>query len=186
MKIIFLDIDGVLNSNASHHYWKQRGYLTNLEEAKHLCPVAISNLNLLMKENQDLKICLSSAWRKVFGMNETKRVLHLMGFKYIEKLVSQTLQTFGSRPRGHEVQEWLEDHPGFENFIVLDDKPYNFTSVGYKKFDPSIEDITEEMISEGRQFIWIDHRDGFTYKCAEAVHCFLNRQPKRLGDIVLF
>jgi hypothetical protein len=118
-KIVFLDIDGVLNSVASviYHHGKK-------DANKLLCPIAVSNLKYLLKKNPDARICISSTWRKVLGIYGTTVVLKKHGIPK-GKIIGCTPITFSSRNRAGEILEWLEDHD-VEKFVILDDNSYYF------------------------------------------------------------
>lgn len=68
MKLIFLDIDGVLNSEQSqcmyyHHKAWIESKLGKGSKTRELCPISISNLDYLMRETPDARVVISSSWR---------------------------------------------------------------------------------------------------------------------------
>lgn len=128
MKVIFLDIDGVLNYRGCKY--TAYGYYF-VDDAK----------VLLLKEiveKTDAKIVLSSTWRmERFEYCKDKKT---KGYKLYQRLVKKLkeygLQIYSHTPilpsgyRGAEIAQWLQDWQGelVESFVIIDDcddmKPY--------------------------------------------------------------
>lgn len=115
MKIIFLDIDGVLlptkwlHSNKSSRQFKQS---------------CVKNLNYIL-EKTEAKIVVSSTWRKWFDhLNEENTKILEFAFSVggIKKgSVIDTTKSFSNR-REYEINEWLLGHKKeVENFVIIDD-----------------------------------------------------------------
>lgn len=107
MKVIFLDVDGVLNSARDR-------FSTELVSEYHFD---------FLKELVDAtgaKIVLSSSWRIGFNaMRQPERNL-------LAKLESRGLEVYDFTPimtgtRGDEIREWLTTHP-VDSFVILDDE----------------------------------------------------------------
>ena len=123
MKIIFLDIDGVLNAENT----KDRiGRYIGLDNSK------IEILKHIIDET-GAKIVLSSSWRNC----RDNKVLHRIWNALVERLASYDLEIIDITPtnceysyRGYEIQQWFKDNQdlNIESFIILDDdndlKPY--------------------------------------------------------------
>jgi hypothetical protein len=133
--VIFLDIDGVLNSEAHlrrlDEQHRQRGH-TDPTRPKE-CQIdrdAVARLNRLVAETR-AKIVISSSWRKLLDPPELYRVLESHGL--VAEIVGETpdghndpemLATVGHIDRifrGHEIDLWLRQHPGVTRFVILDD-----------------------------------------------------------------
>ena len=129
-EILFLDIDGVLNSMASHMYNEYLLGEDHRELHKALCPIATSNLRFLLEKRPDLNIVISSTWRKVFKLNGVKDILKKYGIKK-SRVVGVTplleVRLSGSSPRGREILHWLSKHKT-ESFAIVDDNSYDFTN----------------------------------------------------------
>ena len=130
MKLIFLDVDGVLNTvftreSLGHTRFVEDKFVLRLKE---IC------------DKTNAKVVLSSSWRKGWydienGKEETKDALDFKALK--EKLLEFQIELFDKTPcindmsRGLEIQQWFLDHKDLkvENFVVLDDmeivRPYN-------------------------------------------------------------
>ena len=108
MKVIFLDVDGVLNS-------ARDGYSINLENDYHF--------EMLKKivDATDANIVLSSSWRIGFS------VLSLPEKNLIERLEKYGMEIMDFTPcmtvtRGDEIREWLSNNWPVESFVILDDE----------------------------------------------------------------
>ena len=134
MKVIFLDIDGVLNTafsdNGSMLYKKHKpseeyknfsSYL-----AEHFNKTAIWSLNEIVKKTQ-AKIVISSVWRC-----ETRDDLSIGKSWFPDKdttirdaIIGVTPQSFKIEDkysiRGEEIQVWLDQHREVEKYAIIDD-----------------------------------------------------------------
>lgn len=141
MKVLFLDIDGVLNHIGSFIYANKNGYGNggaNLDFDKCLyCPIAVSNLGWLLEELPDLKIVVSSSWRILLPWHELMRLLTEKALIPADRIIGKTdeLDYHESKlVRGDEIQKWLDENTmkfGVESFAIIDDdsdmahlKPY--------------------------------------------------------------
>ena len=113
MKVLFLDIDGVLNSDTF--------YLNRPKEVKHLPyplsefePACVARLNRILAETK-AHLVVSSSWRHDAFID---RVLDRAGIK--PKMWDITPYGMG-RPRGYEIKKFLHEHPDIENYVILDD-----------------------------------------------------------------
>lgn len=130
MKIIFLDIDGVLNSDLfmgtdafkeSIRQYKNLLDVINNAPETHIDPAAVQLLNNLV-EDTGAQVVLSSSWRMKFSVEEMNEILGRRDATF--KIVAATpLSRHMSRSlRGLEVQEYLDEldeQP--ESFVILDD-----------------------------------------------------------------
>ena len=141
MKVLFLDIDGVLNSE---NWFGYRLYCiknnmfnevinfvnTNDERIKYKLSMiddrAIANLNRIIEET-GCKVVLSSSWRSSIESENifTENLLKLKGFKYEFYDVTPRLwfSDFSIR-RGEEIKFWLDkesEKHEIESFVILED-----------------------------------------------------------------
>lgn len=116
-KIIFLDIDGVLNSNE---------YFESLPKEKEKFIEIDENKVLLLKEIVDktgAEIVLSSTWRDL-DCNDCKEAMEMYQYllntlkKHGLSILDKTPYINCNRPK--EIKEWL-NHNKVQNFISLDD-----------------------------------------------------------------
>ena len=109
-KIIFLDFDGVLNSELS-----TRKFRTKYRFAKE--NVAALNEILLKTE---ARFVITSSWREALILNEIVRFLERDGV-LSGRVAGQT--KFLQKARGLEIDEWLSSVPyAVSSFVILDDR----------------------------------------------------------------
>lgn len=141
MKVLFLDIDGVLNSENwfgyvqycinNDMYNRVLNFVEiNDEHIKRKLSMiddrAIANLNRIVEET-GCKVVLSSSWR---SPNESENIftqylLKLKGFKYELYGVTPRIwaKEFGTQ-RGKEIKVWMDkesEKNEIESFVILDD-----------------------------------------------------------------
>ena len=141
MKVLFLDIDGVLNSENwfAYRIYCVKNNMVNIlmnfvdtddRNIKHKLTMlddrAIANLNRIIEET-GCKVVLSSSWRSSIESENifTQNLLKLKGFKYEFYDVTPRLwfSDFSTR-RGEEIQLWMDKESKkneIESFVILDD-----------------------------------------------------------------
>jgi CO dehydrogenase/acetyl-CoA synthase gamma subunit (corrinoid Fe-S protein) len=102
MKVLFLDIDGVVNS-------AKLGTMAGLFPIDPMAAFRVGKIEL----DTDCKVVLSSSWRH---HPEAKEVVE----KKVVKLYDVTPDG-DTYYRGDEIQEWLDKHPEVTRYAVLDD-----------------------------------------------------------------
>ena len=118
MKVVFLDIDGVLINKAS---------LVKMESVYVPDEKCVQRLNDLIKKT-DANIVVSSCWRIGRTLAELRELLAGWGVEGI--ILDKTTDPVKSREkeRGFEIQRWLEDRKksrgDIESFVILDDNKY--------------------------------------------------------------
>ena len=115
MKILFLDIDGVLN----HKSWLQNshsGLTLNREQwTANLDPTCVARLNDIVLRSR-CKVVVSSSWRMRWGAFVLNAILRDAG--YIGEIYGVT-PCLGER--SFEIIEWLKSNREVRSFVVLDD-----------------------------------------------------------------
>jgi hypothetical protein len=106
MNVVFLDFDGVILPFGKPSL------------ADKAIVEAVKNFNALLKSEPELKIVISSAWRK-HGINYCKRFLEGLGIDS-EKVVGITNDEYGSR--GFQIQCYLNRNKDVVKFVILDDQ----------------------------------------------------------------
>lgn len=134
MTVIFLDFDGVLNSEGSFLYeenrrkrWKEQGVGGKVMET--LCNVCTSNFQEILYRYPDVKIVISSTWREFFDIPWLKEKLesyHIDSSRVIG--VTPVDKVWGGN-RGVEIATWLNEHPEVNHYIIIDDNDWGITSV---------------------------------------------------------
>ncbi len=116
MKVIFLDFDGVLNSD---RYVRNCGHFGVIID-----PTRMELLKQIVNAT-DAEIVLTTSWREhwspiEYDCDETGILINSIFKQYNLKIFDKTPQlTF---KREQEIKKWLDDLPNVESFVVLDDK----------------------------------------------------------------
>ena len=134
MKILFLDIDGVINSTRTLLAFDAYPHNFDGSDAELFDWVAVGLIRKLC-EKTGAKICLSSSWRLYFSPKECAEALNL---PIIDK-------TGDHSTRGLEINAWLADHPEVETSAIVDD------------FDQFLE-------SQQSRFVKTDEDEGLSYR----------------------
>ena len=190
-KILFLDIDGVLNSEQSAYFWRKfvekeedtSIYTPNeqvteenvkIRLSEEFCPIAVSNLHRIVAET-GCKIVVSSTWR--YGqdlemMKEWFKYSPLIRDALIGKTPSLVFKhkmnekdvqdALITVPRGVEIKAWLESHK------------VNY----YNNNQFAIIDDDDDMWPVERNFFSIEGRVGLTVFNAVEVINFLNKKKE--------
>lgn len=140
MKILFLDVDGVLNCTDTfrrrHAAWEATG-----EEFKdpirfgwplgHLDENLVPLLNPIC-EQTGCNIVVSSTWRNLCQLSEFKGWLKQKGFAYSDKIIDVTptlnLSTQEDQ-RGLEIKQWLSNKPEVIAYCILDDDGFDIIGI---------------------------------------------------------
>lgn len=128
MRVLFLDIDGVLNHTRT---------LDNCEPGRIPAdPQCVARVNKLL-EQSGAKVVISSSWRKLAPYTELAPLLAREGLRadiigetpdlinnamWLTEWRTRTGSCYYERlERGHEIRQYLADHPEIEEFVILDD-----------------------------------------------------------------
>lgn len=127
MKVLFLDFDGVINSQQSNDMFNRLRRNGKLPEyfrpfsEEEFCPVATTNLVRILDEVQDLKIVISSSWRIGEELSTLQDILENIGVPR-DRIIDKTPYR-PNKQRGAEIREWLDNFEDeeVEQFAVVDD-----------------------------------------------------------------
>ena len=131
MKALFLDIDGVVN--------KQENY----DRSKNMGPYPIDSYCAFLVGRIQLQtgceVVLSSSWR-----------LHPEGVQNVSERVVRLLDKTPYLPgiRGDEVQAWLDKHPEFDKYAILDDDMDFYVYQAPNFFKTTFQDGLTDEIAE--------------------------------------
>lgn len=126
MKVLFLDIDGVLNcmypTPSPDHEW------VDLEEWRYgLNPMLVARLRYVIG-NTNCKIVVSSSWRhhKWYAPYQPDRnwrdVLAEQLHRPWDEVCAGETPADPSGQRGIEIKQWLDEHVGVDAWCVVDDE----------------------------------------------------------------
>lgn len=115
MRVLFLDLDGVVNS----HDWFRRRVKerpTGSYFERQIDPQAIALLNEITKAT-GTKVVISSTWRKNHTLQELRAGLGNRGFR--GEIIGMTCE-LASGVRGREIQAWLDEYKNWGGYRPLD------------------------------------------------------------------
>lgn len=152
MKVIFLDIDGVLNSDTDFFELRKFGHPVNeIKGSKVINRGCLALLQQIL-EDTDAKIVLSSTWRHLYTLEEMHEMFTARDFNLpfevwhdITPTLSRGFSDDHTYHRGAEIRDYLDAHPEVEKFVILDDlldpivnipHTYWVDGVGYDKQKP--------------------------------------------------
>lgn len=141
MNVVFLDIDGVLNSSqlfkrlsntepteeetalateiANKYY---HGYPVDMlvHDLRSIDPICVGYLNQIIEASAAIVI-LSSSWRYCHNIVGLQKLLEFRGFKGMLVDITPVNVKGPERLRGYEIQAWLDLNRDVENIVILDD-----------------------------------------------------------------
>jgi len=113
-KILFLDFDGVLNSETG---WRR----DKPEDSYYVTPECVDAMKWVFEQCPDVWIVVSSTWRYHLQLPALQAMLIAIGLPG-DKVVGYTpMRMSADGPRGNEIQEYLDDHPEVTGFVIVDD-----------------------------------------------------------------
>ena len=114
MKVIFLDVDGVLNSD---EYFDR---IENLNVQGIENEIDVNKIKLLKRaiDETKSKVVLTSSWRYTRKAKSLKDLL-----SNYEIYVDST--PFINNNRGLEIKKWLSDNTSIEDYVILDDEIFD-------------------------------------------------------------
>jgi hypothetical protein len=146
MKIVFLDIDGVLNSGKNYQEYHEaqtndpdknpevrgRIHMLHRHVEKLFDRENVSHLNTITEAVPETKVVVSSSWRRFYNSREEDglKFHHLIE---LLKRVGVTAEIIDRTPchlttrisqrtsRGTEIHAWLLEHKDVSGFVILDD-----------------------------------------------------------------
>jgi len=138
MKIVFLDIDGVLNSHRSVIAFGGYPHTVVGHERAMFDEVAVRLIAGVVR-TAGASVVLSSTWRKFDGWEEIGPALGM-------PIIDRTPSMLGCR--GMEIADWLHRHPEVERYAIIDD-------------DSDMLEVQKPF------FVHTSHFEGFSWKNAE-------------------
>ena len=167
MKVIFLDVDGVLNRTAGAFYYTlalpgQRMY--TLEKS------TVEVFAFYLKHlPQDVKIVVSSSWRVQFESGEDfAKMIGIDPSRMHPDWRTYSNGGDAGNGRSMDIQAWLKEHPDVSTYVIVDDTDYK-----YAQFFPR------------DRFVQVDGMMGLTYENLEDILRKLEVTPIRINGILI-
>lgn len=187
MKVIFLDIDGVLN----HQKW----YKTRIEIKQgtdnkdwsdrypfyEFDPESVKVLNYII-ENTGAKVVISSTWRHGRTVSDLQHILNSVGFN---GEIIDTTPSLNARigkesagytvPRGCEIDWWLDNHGKFQRINWSQERQQEYIDKAEVKNYVILDDDSDMLFSQREHFVQTSWEDGLTNEKANKVIEILNK-----------
>ncbi len=139
MRIIFLDFDGVLNTEdflleqfSARLKNKLPIHTNTIADSYQIKPRLVANLNGIL-DLTGAKVVVSSTWRDTFNVQELQQILGLKGFD--GEIIGVT--DSNGVERYHEIQRWIdnehENNNRVDSFVILDDMTNMNHNMGHLK-----------------------------------------------------
>ena len=116
MKIIFLDFDGVIDTEYYSHILYEAGKPIADEHGLLFDPECVKNLKYII-DNTRADIVISSTWKDNMTYNE---ILDMWKDRNLPGFVTDVTPTV-SRHRGNEIDAWLEECRDTCRYVIIDD-----------------------------------------------------------------
>ena len=142
MKVIFLDIDGVLNTDNGRAKRSDRGLPTRDKYEELFDEDAVANLRLVLEAVPEALIVIESAWKTSLGglpvLREMWKFRNMPGrihsvtedLKSFPELLDLDLSDMDNFAKvmglgkGYGIKKWIEEHAAEEiQYVIIDDVP---------------------------------------------------------------
>lgn len=172
MKLIFLDIDGVLNNMNYTIYTfemlgRDKAYQIMKEDLDIFDPNSLFYLSKLLEQfKNNIKIVLSSTWRlNQKGIDKVKeKIFETLGYEIPFDITGRHKDMV----RGFEIEKYLKNNDLLnENYIIIDDDSYDIIG---EKYTGKL-DFT-------KHFVWCDNNIGFQKGEYDKALKILNKETK--------
>jgi hypothetical protein len=134
MKILFLDIDGVLTTPAEF----QQGYVSEKYNNHLMYPFnkkCVDNLKRIISET-GANIVLSTSWKRQHPLDEMNEIFKDNNVNL--PILDSTPNDVGDF-RGHEINLWIEQNKdNIDSFCVVDDLDLSACFVNFVKTEPRV------------------------------------------------
>ena len=134
MKIVFLDLDGVLNCRKTDNP-RKFPFIVD--------PILLTRLNRLL-ELTGAQVVLASNWRY--------DPVGVLAAKYYQVPFVDMTPDLPGEPRGNAIREWVSKHPHVQRFIVIDDEDDDLD--GLPLFQPMRSSgITDDLVDAAAAYL---------------------------------
>jgi len=184
MKIIFLDIDGVLNSRDWYMRREDRSKDPGLKErdfSYEFDPEAIDLLNYI-EDKTHAKVVVSSTWRLGRRVEDLQKILDDAGFygEIIDKTPSMHCRIDGQPagyriPRGCEIDWWLSKNGEFQRINWSKKKQQEYLDKAIVKNYVILDDDSDMLYNQREHFVRTSNLYGLTKENADRCIEILNK-----------
>lgn len=185
MKVIFLDIDGVLNSQDWYIYRRDNIEMDSIQAQYpfyEFDPRAVERLNRIIAAT-DAKIVVSSSWRSGETVESLQALLDRVGVK--GEVVGLTPHLWCKKPyedmggyripRGCEIDWWLDNYGDFQRINWSKEEQIKYVQTAIVKNYIILDDDSDMLYCQREHFIRTGNGDGLTDELAEKAIEILNK-----------
>jgi|694.fasta_scaffold06336_41 hypothetical protein len=184
MKIIFLDIDGVLNSQdwylqrSEDPNWDPNNMTKEDYKRWEFSPTLVSNLNLII-ENTGAKIVVSSTWRRGYDIKGLQELFDSVGIsgEVIGKTPSihsaQGIKNSYTIPRGCEIEYFLKEN-GFRRINWSKERQLEYLESSNIKNYVILDDDSDMLLNQKEHFVKTNTKEGLTLELSQKSIKILN------------
>lgn len=132
--VLFLDVDGVLNTSRCFRYYAAKTepkdgsllFVDNLFKSVErftapLEKVLLANLKLIVDVVPNLSIVISSTWREDVSLRRFLVAALKKSRIDVDRIIIGDTPILSDKCRGCEVRQWLDMHPEYSNYVIVDD-----------------------------------------------------------------
>lgn len=184
MKIIFLDIDGVLNHQdwyCHRHEEIDQNDIVSHYPLYEFDPDSVKWLNHII-EATGSKVVVSSTWRHGRRVEDLQEILDRVGFigEVIDKTPSMSAKlnvkgTGYTVPRGCEIDWWLENHGKFQRINWSKEVQQEYIDNAKVKNYVILDDDSDMLYNQREHFVKTYTNNGLTQERAERAIEILNK-----------
>jgi hypothetical protein len=184
MKVIFLDIDGVLNSQDWYVYRRDNVEMDSVSAQYpfyEFDPRAVERLNRLI-EVTGAKLVISSSWRSGETVETLQGLMDRVGVK--GEVIGLTPHLWCKKPyedmegyripRGCEIDWWLDNHGDFQRINWSKEEQLKYMNKAKVKNYIIIDDDSDMLYGQREHFIHTSHNHGLTDELVEKAIAILN------------
>ena len=184
MKVIFLDIDGVLNSQDWYRYRRDNIAMDAVEGQYpfyEFDPRAVARLNRIIEETS-AKIVVSSSWRSGQTVESLQKLLDSVGV--VGEVIGLTPHLWCRKPyadmdgyrvpRGCEIDWWLDNYGEFQRINWSKEEQLKYMNKAKVKNYIIIDDDSDMVYGQREHFIHTGHDHGLTDELADKAIAILN------------
>lgn len=185
MKIIFLDIDGVLNSQDWYIYRRDNVEMDSINTQYpfyEFDPRSVERLNRIITETE-AKIVVSSSWRSGETVESLQKLFNLVGIK--GDVIGLTPHLWCQKPyedmdgykvpRGCEIDWWLDNQGDFQRINWSEEKQTEYINKAKVKNYIILDDDSDMLYGQKEHFIRTSHDHGLTDNLADNAILILNK-----------
>lgn len=185
MKVVFLDIDGVLNcqdwyiERQSNPMFNPKNMSRDEYKRWEFSPTLVSNLNIIIEQTGAV-ICVSSTWRRGYDIEGLQKLFKSVGI--VGEVVGMTPSMHSPKgikdeytiPRGCEIDYWLGTQK-FKRINWSKEKQLEYLEKSYVKNYVIIDDDSDMLLSQREHFIKKTTKNGLTEELVNRCVEILNK-----------